>query len=226
MTDLLFIYLYTLPSPWRTFYLFIYTLSSPWRTFHLFIYTLPSPWRTFYLFIYTLPSPWRTFYLFIYTHFPLHDGPFIYLFIYTSLSVMDLLFIYTLPSPWRTFYLFIYQICPQKGYPTSVAMQPGWKAAIFQPWKTAMDSTFFVNHTPQSSCGTPASMANLKFPFSWLRPFPAACRLFILSLWGSLSSFLKVQLSQVQPWHSSVSRIFSLHAWGLGDWSFSWFYIV
>ena len=45
----------------------------------------------------------------------------------------------------------------------------------------------------------------------------------LLSLWGSSSSFSYTQRSLVLLWHSSASRIFSLHAWGLGIWSFSWF---
>ena len=36
-------------------------------------------------------------------------------------------------------------------------------------------------------------------------------------------SFPLLQLSLVQFWHSSASRIFSLHFWSLDIWSFSWF---
>ena len=65
-------------------------------------------------------------------------------------------------------------------------------------------------------------VAWLSYPATtrWAPRGTAPC---LISLWGSLSSFLLVQLSLVQLWHSSASRIFSLHSWGLGILSFSWF---
>ena len=46
--------------------------------------------------------------------------------------------------------------------------------------------------------------------------FHISMRFFFIIPWGSSSSL-------GQLWHSSASRIFSLHAWDLGIWSFSWF---
>ena len=158
----------------------------------------------------TLPSPWWTFYLFIYTHFPLHDGPFIYLFIHFPLLDGPFIYLYTLPSPWRTFYLFIYIHFPLRDGPfiylyTSLSMTDllfiylsnlsAKRVSDLRCYATRMKSSHFSamesSHGFYLFCKSHtsvtlwySSMANLKFPFSWLRPSPAACWVFILIIHG------------------------------------------
>lgn len=46
---------------------------------------------------------------------------------------------------------------------------------------------------------------------------------FVRSLWGSSFSLQLIKFTLVEFWHSSASKIFWLHFWEPGMWSFSWF---